>query len=53
VLNAPDMPVRHFIVGERPEGTINEQYTFIDSREDIAPQLNEGRQLYNQNQTTT
>jgi hypothetical protein len=51
VLNAPDMPVRHFIVGERPEGTFNEQYTFINSRDEIAPELNAGRQLYNQ--TTT
>ena len=48
VLNAPDMSVRHFIVGERPEGAFNEQYTFINSQEEIAPQLNAGRQLYNQ-----
>lgn len=48
VLNAPDMSVRHFIVGERPAGTFNEQYTFIESREEIASQLNVGRQLYDQ-----
>lgn len=48
VLNAPDMPVRHFIVGERPDGTFNEQYTFISSREEISSQLNAGRQLYGQ-----
>ncbi len=48
VLNAPDMSVRHFIIGERPEGTFNEQYTFIDSREEISPELNAGRQLYDQ-----
>ncbi|PSN12973.1 hypothetical protein C7293_17865 [filamentous cyanobacterium CCT1] len=48
VLNAPDMPVRHFVIGERPEGTFNEQYTFIDSRDEIAPELNAGRQLYDQ-----
>ncbi len=48
VLNAPDMSVRHFIVGERPPGTFNEQYTFIESREEIAPQLSAGRQLYDQ-----
>jgi hypothetical protein len=51
VLNAPDMPVRHFIIGERPEGTFNEQYTFIDNREEIATQLNAGRQLYDQAST--
>jgi hypothetical protein len=48
VLNAPDMSVRHFIVGERPEGTFNEQYTFINSREEISADLNAGRQLYDQ-----
>jgi hypothetical protein len=48
VLNAPDMSVRHFIVGERPEGTFNEQYTFINSREEISSELNAGRQLYDQ-----
>lgn len=51
VLNAPDMPVRHFIVGERPEAIFNDQYTFIGDREEIAPQLNSGRPLYQR--TTT
>lgn len=48
VLNAPDMPVRHFIIGERPESSFNEQYTFINSQEEIAPELSAGRQLYDQ-----
>lgn len=48
VLNAPDMPVRHFIIGERPDASFNEQYTFIDSREAIDPELSAGRQLYGQ-----
>lgn len=48
VLNAPDMPVRHFIVGDRPVGTFNEQFTFIDSRDEISAELNAGRQLYDQ-----
>ncbi len=46
VLNAPDMPVRHFIVGERPESSFNEQYTFIESRDEIEPELNAGRHIY-------
>lgn len=46
VLNAPDMSVRHFIVGERPESSFNEQYTFIGSRDEIAPELSAGRQIY-------
>lgn len=46
VLNAPDMPVRHFIVGERPESSFNEQYTFLNNRDEIAPELSAGRQIY-------
>lgn len=48
VINAPDMPVRQYIIGERPKGSFNEQYTFIDNRQQIASQLEAGRQLYGQ-----
>lgn len=50
VINAPNMPVRHYIIGERPTSSFNEQYTFIDSRQQIAAQLESGRQLYVQPQ---
>lgn len=46
VMNAPDIPVRQYIIGNRPEGSFNEQYTFIDSREQINSQLTSGKQLY-------
>lgn len=46
VINAPDMPVRHYIIGERPAGLFNEQYEFIGNRQQILPQLEAGRQLY-------
>jgi hypothetical protein len=46
VINAPNIPVRHYIIGERPRSSFNEQYTFIDSRQQIAAQLESGRQLY-------
>jgi len=46
VINAPDMPVRHYIVGDRPSGVFNEQYAFIGDRDQILPQLEAGRQLY-------
>lgn len=52
VINAPDMPVRHYIIGERPRSSFNEQYTFIDSQQQIASQLESGRQLYGQQQQT-
>jgi len=48
VLNAPDIPVRQYIIGDRPEGSFNEQYTFIDSRDQIVSQLESGRELYSQ-----
>ena len=46
VINAPDIPVRQYIIGERPNGSFNEQYTFINSREQIDSQLASGKQLY-------
>ena len=46
VINAPDIPVRQYIIGKRPDGSFNEQYTFIDSREQIDSQLTSGKQLY-------
>ena len=49
-INAPDMAVRHYIIGERPTGTFNEQYTFIGNREQIASQVESGRQIYGQQQ---
>lgn len=48
VINAPDIPVRHYIIGKRPKGNFNEKYTFIDSRQQIASQLKSGRRLYEQ-----
>lgn len=52
VINAPSTPVRHYIVGARPSGVFNEQYEFIGNRQEILPQLEAGRQLY-ERQTTS
>lgn len=52
VINAPDMPVRHYIVGERPSGVFNEQYEFVGNRQQILPQLEAGRQLYERGATS-
>jgi len=46
VINAPNIPVRHYIMGERPSGVFNEQYEFVGNRQQILPQLEAGRQLY-------
>ncbi|EAZ94259.1 hypothetical protein [Crocosphaera chwakensis] len=50
VMNAPSMPVRQFVIGNSPSNSYNEQYTFIDSREEIASQLNSGKELYGNQQ---
>ncbi|XPM57106.2 MAG: hypothetical protein EDM05_003765 [Leptolyngbya sp. IPPAS B-1204] len=51
VINAPTIPVRHYIIGERPSGVFNEQYEFIGNRQQILPQLEAGRQLYEREAT--
>lgn len=48
VLNAPDIPIRHYVIGERPQGSFNQQYTFIEDRQAIASQLESGRPIYQQ-----
>jgi hypothetical protein len=48
VLNAPDMPIRQYVIGERPQGSFNQQYTFIDDPQAITSQLESGRQIYQQ-----
>lgn len=48
VINAPDTPIRHYVIGEGRKSSFNEQYTFIDSRQQIASQLESGQQLYKQ-----
>lgn len=45
VLNAPDLDVKHYIIGERPEGDFNTRYTYVDSRAGIDG-LENGRSIY-------
>lgn len=46
VLNAPDLRVKHFIIGDKPDGFHNGQYTFINSMADIESDLMNGKRLY-------
>jgi hypothetical protein len=47
VLNAPEnLTVRHYIIGEKPEGDFNNNYRFIGSRDEIATDLQGGRSIY-------
>lgn len=46
VINAPEMPVRYYIIGKRPSNNVGKQYTFIDNRQAIQDQIKSGKQLY-------
>ncbi len=48
LVNAPDSPIRYYIIGERPQGSFNEQYTFINDRQANASMLESRRQIYQQ-----
>ncbi|MFB2834844.1 hypothetical protein [Floridanema evergladense] len=46
VINAPEMPVRYYIIGDRLSGNVGDKYRFINNRQAIQKQLSSGRQLY-------
>ncbi len=47
IVNAPDeFEVRHFIIGDKPAGTHNDQYRFIGSRSAISSKLATGKNVY-------
>ena len=46
ILNAPDLDVKHYIIGKRPTGDFNKQYSYIASRSDISDKLKDGKSIY-------
>lgn len=46
VVNAPDMDVRYYIIGDRPDGMTNTRYRYISDRNDIADMLQNGQSIY-------
>ena len=46
MVNAPDMDVRYYIIGDRPEGMTNSRYRYIGDRSEIADMLADGRSIY-------
>jgi len=46
VLNAPDLEVKHYIIGKRPEGDHNKQYRYISSKNDIKTKLAKAKRIY-------
>ncbi|WP_282780880.1 hypothetical protein [Phaeodactylibacter xiamenensis] len=45
VLNAPDLDVKHYIIGEKPRGDFNNQYTYISSKSEIADKLSKATEI--------
>lgn len=46
VLNAPDLDVRHYIVGAKPDGDWNSQYRFVGARGDLDSRLEGATKIY-------
>jgi len=46
VLYAPDLDIKHYIIGNKPKGAFNNQYAYINSRNEIASKLAKGKQIY-------
>jgi hypothetical protein len=45
VLNAPDLDVKHYIIGEKPRGDFNNQYTYISSKSEISDKLSKATEI--------
>ncbi len=45
-INAPDLSVRHYIVGDQPEGNYNTQHTFVSSKDELDARVGDHRVIY-------
>lgn len=47
VLNAPeDLDVKYLIIGERPEGNFNTQYTYVSTRNELNRKIGDSKKIY-------
>lgn len=46
IVNAPEVEVRHVIIGDRPAGAYNEQYRYVDRMGDLDAELTQANLLY-------
>ena len=46
VLNAPDLDVKHYIIGKKPSGDHNNQYTYITDISQISNKISKGKKIY-------
>lgn len=48
IINAPDLDVKHYIIGTRPPSDHNNQYTYIKSKSALAKKMTNGKLIFNQ-----
>ena len=46
VLNAPDLDVKHYIIGEKPDRTFNDNYNYVPNINEISGKLKNGKTIY-------
>lgn len=46
VINAPDVDVRYYIVGDRPDGFNNTRYRYVSSMNDLRGMMKNGKLIY-------
>lgn len=46
VISAPDLAVKHYIIGGKPARSFNNAYSYIDSMEDILDRLDNTQKIY-------
>ncbi len=46
VLMAPDLDVKHYIIGQRPPGIFNIQYTYVNDRAQAMKRIENGTSIY-------
>ena len=46
IVNSPDMDVRYYIIGDRPENGFNSRYTYIRDRNQIGDMMRDGKTIY-------
>ncbi|MEM8525655.1 MAG: hypothetical protein AAGG68_13520 [Bacteroidota bacterium] len=49
VINATDLDVKHYIIGDKPARDFNNQYTYIKNRSAIQDRLANGKKIYQVN----
>ena len=46
VLNAPDLDVKHYIIGSKPVGAHNRQYTYVNNKSAISSKISKATRIY-------